>query len=100
MPTSSKKKGSALKIILLVWLVFTSLYFVWGEYQRLSQFVFQQGVEQGRFETTSGIIQAAQACQPFSVYIADQKVDLLNVNCLSAVQPASEPVLSEEADDQ
>ena len=95
MSIFGKKGAKVTKIILLVWLVFTSLYFVWGEYQRLNQFVFQKGVEQGRFETTSGVIQAAQECRPFSVYIPGQQVELVNVNCLSSAQEYAEPVAAQ-----
>jgi flagellar basal body-associated protein FliL len=81
--TKVRSKTSILLIVLLVWVVFSLIYIgydVWSDF-KVSQ--MNQAYQQGRVETVNNLIgRANQDCQPFSVNSGENKVDLINVQCL------------------
>jgi flagellar basal body-associated protein FliL len=82
-----RNKTSILIIVLLVWVVFSLIYIgydVWTDF-KVSQ--MNRAYQQGRTETVNSLISRAnQDCQPFSVNAGDNKVDLINVQCLQQQQ--------------
>jgi hypothetical protein len=82
-----KNKSSVLLIVLLVWLVFSLIYIgydVWTDF-KVGQ--MNQAYQQGRVETVNNLINRANKdCQPFSVNSGENKVDLINVQCLQQQQ--------------
>ena len=95
MPFIHKQKSKSLKFILFAWLIFTSIYFVWAEYQRLNHYVYGQGITSGIEEAASTIIELAQKCEPFPVFVGDRSVDLVNVACLSSAISEGEMAVNE-----
>lgn len=71
-------------VIFLIWVVFTSVYFILSEYARLTHFVYDQGVSQGNQLAISSVIELSRSCQPFRVYVADQEAFLIAMDCLSS----------------
>ena len=80
-----KKKLPILKIAVAAWLVFATLYVVYGEYRRLNNFVYQRGLT----DAVVQVIKQAQECQPFPVTFGDQGVQLINLKCVQ--QPEAIP---------
>jgi hypothetical protein len=77
-----KSKPSALKIVLIVWLVFSALYVAYGEYNRLNNFVAKRAYQAGLGDAVTEVIKQAQACKAFPVTFRDQGVQLINIECL------------------
>jgi hypothetical protein len=76
------------KIVLIVWLVFTTLYLVYGEYSRLQNFVANRAYNKGLADAVGQIITESQKCQAIPINVDDKKATLINVDCLK--QPAAE----------
>lgn len=78
------KKAPVLKIVLIVWIAFASLYVIYGEYNRLKVFVAQRAYTQGVTDSVIQLMQQSQTCQPIPVTAGEAKVNLINVDCLTA----------------
>ncbi|QQR83434.1 hypothetical protein IPJ72_06635 [Candidatus Peregrinibacteria bacterium] len=81
-----KNKHSKWHTVLLIWIIFASLYFVYNEWGRLStvvKTVAQQSREEGFATAINGVIQKAQACESFNVFSGDSSVELINIQCLN-----------------
>ena len=87
-----KKSFPKLKIALIVWLVFATLYVVYGEYNRLNNFVAKQAYNRGLTDAVGEVLKQSQKCEPFPVNIGDQGVELINLKC---VQQAPAPEAGE-----
>lgn len=77
-----------LRIALIIWLVFTTLYVLYGEYNRLNNFVAKGAYQRGLADAVTQVLKQSQKCEPFPVNIGDQGVQLINLKC---VQQASVP---------
>ena len=77
------KKYPVAKTILLVWIIFASLYVVYGEYNRLKVFVAQRAYTQGVTDSVIELMQKAQECKTIPVTAGEARVDLINVGCLT-----------------
>jgi len=78
------KQHPTSKIVLTVWIVFASLYVVYGEYGRLKVFVAQRAYNQGVTDSVTKLLTEAQNCQPIPVTAGDTKVDFIALDCLKA----------------
>lgn len=77
------KKFPVLKIILIVWLVFASLYVVYGEYQRLRVMVAQRAYNTGIRDAVNQLIQQSSDCsQPIPITADEKTVHLISIDCL------------------
>ncbi len=86
-------KHPKLKIALIIWLVFTTLYVLYGEYNRLNNFVAKQAYNRGLTDAVAEVLKQSQECQSFPVNIGDQGVQLINLKCVQQVDaPAPTPV--------
>ena len=83
---SSLKKVPILKIIFIVWIVFASLYVVYGEYQRVQIMVAQRAYQTGLRDAVNQLIIQSKVCQPIPVTSGEEKVQLISLDCLN--QPA------------
>ena len=81
MPTF--KKVPILKVILIVWIAFASLYVVYGEYTRLNVVVAQRSYNTGLRDAVNQLIQQAQTCQPIPVTSGDKSANLISLECLT-----------------
>jgi hypothetical protein len=76
------KKIFALKIILIVWLVFSVLYVAYNEWMRFRFTVMQNPYNQGVGDAVGKMIEESKSCKAFPVNIGESKVTLVNVDCL------------------
>ena len=76
------KKPPVLKVILIVWIIFASLYVVYGEYTRLNVLVAKRAYNSGLRDAVNQLIDEAQSCQPIPVTSGDRRVDLISLECL------------------
>ena len=83
-----KCKGGILHIVLLVWLIFATLYVVYGEYNRLNNFVAARAYNAGISEAVTQIITESEKCQPVPINVGEMKASIINVGCLQ--QPETE----------
>jgi hypothetical protein len=83
------KKPPILKILLVLWLVFATLYVVYGEYNRLNFFVAQTAYNNGIRDSVAQIMVEASKCeQAIPLTIDTQTVEVISVECLNAQAPA------------
>lgn len=76
------KKISVAKIIFIVWLVFSTLYVIRGEYNRLTQYVYNSGLKSGIEQTASQIVEKSKNCQALPITVDGQTTQIVNVDCL------------------
>lgn len=82
------KKIPVLKVVIIVWLVLSTCYVVYGEYTRLTVYVGQRAYNTGLRDAVNQLIEQSKTCQPIPVTSSDQKVSLISIECLKA--PAEE----------
>lgn len=70
------------KVLLLVWIVFASVYVVVGEYNRVNNFIAKIAYNQGMTNAVVQVIQQASTCQPVPVSAGNAKLTLISVECL------------------
>ena len=75
---------------LIAWLVLSTLYVLYGEYNRLNNFVAKSAYDRGLSDAVTEVIKQAQKCEAFPVHISGQGVNLINTQCLT--QPPAEGV--------
>lgn len=92
---TKSKKPIVLKVILIVWVIFTTLYLIYGEYSRLNNYVAQSAYKKGYQDSIMRLVSESSSCQPIPVGIGGQNVDFIALNCLTP--PASEmPMVESE----
>jgi len=79
-----KCKGGILHIVLVVWLIFATLYVVYGEYSRLNNFVAARAYNAGISEAVSQIITESEKCQPVPINVGEMTATIMNLECLQA----------------
>lgn len=84
------KKLSVGLIVLVVWLIFSILYVINGEYKRLKNLVYQRGLQ----DAVVQVLEQASKCQPFPIRYKDTTVQLINFECLQA--PEGQPEQPEQ----
>ena len=76
------------KIVLIVWLVFTSLYLVYGEYSRLTNFVAQGAYSQGYRDSVAQLLTEVAKCQPVPINFEGKNVQVIGIDCLQKAAEA------------
>lgn len=84
------KKIPILKVILIVWIIFASIYVVYGEYTRMKIFVAQRSYNTGLRDAVTQLIQQAKTCQPIPVTAGEERVDLISLECLNGSDAEAE----------
>ena len=74
------------KIILFVWVAFSIVYFLYGEYSRLRVYVYNRGVR----DSVVQLITEASKCQPIPVSANGKEVKLIALHCLNQPAESSE----------
>lgn len=82
MKANTKKDRPVLKIMLIVWVVFSILYVGYTQYKYFSIYVAQASYQKGLADAVSQVIQQAQVCKAFPITMRDQGVNLINAACL------------------
>ena len=75
-------KQKILKIIFILWFIFSIGYILndlWSDFKRQKM---NQAYQQGRVDTINELIRQAQTCQAFPVFSGDKSVNLINIDCL------------------
>lgn len=83
-----KKKFPIAKALFIAWVVFASLYFVYGEYMRLTQYVAQNAYGKGYQDSVMQLMNELSKCQPIPVAVGDKKEEILALSCLQQTPPA------------
>ena len=78
------RKIPVLKVVMIVWLVLSTCYVIYGEYTRLSVYVAQRAYNMGLAEAVNQLIAQTQSCQPIPVTSGDKKVQVISIDCLKA----------------
>ena len=68
-------------VIFIIWIVFASLYVIYGEYNRLSNVVAKGAYNSGVSAAVGQLMNEAAKCQPFPVTLDGNKVTLMNLEC-------------------
>ena len=76
------------KVILVLWIIFATIYVVYGEYNRLANFVAKRAYNQGLTDAVTELINQGTKCQPIPVNVDDRKATFISLECLQ--QPAEE----------
>jgi len=87
-----KTERPILKIVIIVWVIFSVLYVIYTQYQYLVNYVGQNAYQRGLTDAVAQVIQQAQTCKEFPITIGNQGVNLINTACneqgdAKAVQP-------------
>jgi len=88
------KKPPVLKIILILWLAFASVYVVYNEYTRIKIYVAKAAYTRGVQDSVTQLMAEAAKCQPIPVTANDQRIDLIALSCLT--QPSENGESAEE----
>lgn len=76
-------KMMVLLAILIVWAVFSAIYIGYTTWTNFKMGQMNQAYQQGRADTVNNLISRAnEDCQPFNVNSGNEKVNLINVECL------------------
>lgn len=86
----SLKKMPVLKVILIIWIIFASLYVVYGEYKRVQVLVAQRAYNSGLRDAVNQLIQQSQTCQPIPINSGEASVTLISVDCIDTSKEATE----------
>lgn len=77
------KKIPVLKVIFIVWIIFASLYVVYGEYTRMKVMVAQRSYNKGIQDSVIQLMTEAAKCQPIPITAGGQSINLINLDCLN-----------------
>ena len=80
------------KIILIVWVVFSLCYIASDIWDGFKTGVMEHSYMAGKTDTVRTLLEQSRAakCQPFNVYLGDDKVDLIDIKCLSGGSNSSQ----------
>ena len=89
-----KKTISKLHIILIIWLIFATLYVLVGEYNRLTNVVAKLAYTRGGSDALVSVMEEAKKCQVFDIHDDKQQINLIAVDCLKK-NDVVDPVVAE-----
>ena len=69
------------QIVFLAWVVFTTLYMAYGEWNRFKIGVMENSYQNGFKAAVAQVIETANQCQPFPVTLEGQAVNLMALHC-------------------
>lgn len=85
------KKVPILKIVLIAWLAFATLYVLYGEYNRLNLYVAQSAYSAGYQDSVAQLLNEVAKCQPVPITFGNQKVEVIGVSCLQQSGAPADP---------
>lgn len=77
-----KSKRPVLKIIVIVWIIFSVLYVGYTQYNYFVNFVAKRSYDKGLSDAVVKVISQAQECKSFPVTIGQSGVQLINAACV------------------
>ena len=78
------------KAILVLWIIFATIYVVYGEYNRLSNFVAKRAYNQGLTDAVTELIKQGGTCQPIPVNVDDKTATFISLECLQQPEEVTE----------
>lgn len=75
------------QIALYVWIVFSVIYISYSLYSTFTNVMLQGAYQTGRADAVGAIIEQSKQCQPFNVFVGNNKTDLISVACLKQQDP-------------
>ena len=77
------------QIAILLWIAFSVFYILLDIYQGFRAGIVEQAYLSGKTSTAAALMEIAEdpSCKPFSVFIGEKKIDLVNVACLIQANP-------------
>jgi hypothetical protein len=79
---NNDKSAKVFKVIAIIWIVFASLYVIYGEYQRLAQTVAGVSYNRGVTNAVVQVMQEAAKCQPVPLSAGGQQMSIISLECL------------------
>ena len=84
MKLFNNEKGlSFFKLLGIIWIVFATLYVVYGEYSRLQNYVAVSAYNSGMSDAVYKLVQESSDCRPVPVVAGDIQMQFINVECLT-----------------
>lgn len=78
-------RTTIIKTILVLYLILSAAYIAYDRWQAFQANIVQSSLMEGRRATIEELINQAQSsCQPFSVFLDEEEVQLINVECLQS----------------
>jgi len=78
------KSCSKWHLVLIVWTLLATVYVVYGEYNRLTNYVAARAYSSGIHDAVVRIVDESAKCQPLPINVDDKKATLISVDCLKA----------------
>ena len=75
-------KNQYIIIILVILLVIAVGFILVDKYQQKQLTIFQQGMEAGYEQAIVNLIERAVTCQPVSLFVGNNSIDMIAVECL------------------
>jgi len=82
MTKKAKNKMNTLLIVLVVWFALSAIYMVQDLWRNGISATYQAGYQ----KAIADIMVSSESCQPFDVYIGENKTQLISIPCLEAIQ--------------
>jgi len=70
-------------VIIILWIVFASLYVIYGEYNRLKVYVAGASYNKGVTDAVNKLMDEAVSCQPIPVTSGDRGMNLISLDCFT-----------------
>lgn len=70
-------------ILLVLWIIFSLVYISLDKYNEYITRQMSSAYQAGLLDAGLSILKQAEQCEPFSVSVDEQRVDLINTACLS-----------------
>ena len=80
--------GKVWKVIFIIWIIFASVYVIYGEYNRLANRVAKSAYNAGLQEAVVRIITESEKCQAVPINVGEMSAQIINLKCLQ--MPAEE----------
>lgn len=81
-------KTSPLKIVVIVWVIFSVLYVAYNEWNRFKVSVIQSSYNQGVEDAVAKVISEAKTCKVFPINLGESKVMLVSTDCSQQPVPS------------
>lgn len=79
------------RAVMLLWVLFSLGYIMRDQWLRFRTVQLQSAYKQGFADSVQKLITESGKCEPISVYNADEKVSLINIECLKPTDETTEP---------
>ncbi|MBU0577616.1 hypothetical protein KJ742_03610 [Patescibacteria group bacterium] len=75
--------GKIWKVLFIVWIIFATLYVLYGEYNRLRVYVAGVSYNRGVTAAVNKMMDEASSCQPVPITSGDRGMNIINLDCFT-----------------